>query len=159
MNKGIRIVIADDHPIFRSGLAQLLKTEEHINIVGEAANGEKALAIIRETLPDVVILDIDMPEKGGFEVAEELVAAQIPAEIIFLTMHKNETLFNCPQRQRDGRHHRGGQNGQGGRKFYQPDAFRLFAQTRFGRYKVNRNKFDRTADAQRKPDFIAHQRI
>jgi DNA-binding NarL/FixJ family response regulator len=94
MNKGIRIVIADDHPIFRSGLAQLLKTEEHINIVGEAANGEKALAIIRETLPDVVILDIDMPEKGGFEVAEELVAAQIPAEIIFLTMHKNETLFN-----------------------------------------------------------------
>lgn len=94
MSRQIRIVIADDHPIFRSGLAQLLKTDERIIIVGEAENGEKALTLIRETLPDVVILDIDMPEKGGFEAAGELKSARISAEIIFLTMHKNETLFN-----------------------------------------------------------------
>lgn len=95
MSKEIRIVIADDHPIFRSGLAQLLKTEEKIKVVGEASDGEKALTAIREALPDVAVLDIDMPEKGGFEVANELNSARIPVEIIFLTMHKNESLFNA----------------------------------------------------------------
>ena len=95
MSDRIRIVIADDHPIFRSGLAQLLKTEEKIKIVGEASDGEIALAAVRENLPDIVILDIDMPEKGGFEVAGELNSARIPVEIIFLTMHKNESLFNA----------------------------------------------------------------
>lgn len=95
MSEEIRIVIADDHPIFRSGLAQLLKTEEKIKMVGEASDGEKALTVIRENLPDVVILDIDMPEKGGFEVAGELNSERIAVEIIFLTMHKNESLFNA----------------------------------------------------------------
>lgn len=95
MSEEIRIVIADDHPIFRSGLAQLLKTEEKIKIVGEASDGEKALTAIREALPDVAVLDIDMPEKGGFEVAGELASARLPVEIIFLTMHKNESLFNA----------------------------------------------------------------
>lgn len=90
----IRIVIADDHPIFRSGLSQLLKSEAIIEIAGEAENGEKAEAVIRETLPDVVILDIDMPGKGGFEVAQDLIAEKVPVQIVFLTMHKNETLFN-----------------------------------------------------------------
>ena len=95
MNNQICIVIADDHPIFRSGLSQLLNLEENIEIVGEAENGEKALAMIRETLPEVAVLDIDMPEKGGFEVATELKSEKISTEIIFLTMHKNETLFNA----------------------------------------------------------------
>ena len=95
MSNQIRILIADDHPIFRSGLSQLLKLEANIEIVGEAENGKQALSMIRETLPDVAVLDIDMPEKGGFEVAKELSAEQISTEIIFLTMHKNETLFNA----------------------------------------------------------------
>lgn len=94
MSEQVRIVIADDHPIFRSGLAQLLRTESGIDIVGEAENGEKALAVIRENKPDVAILDIDMPGKGGFEVAQELIADELPIAIVFLTMHKNETLFN-----------------------------------------------------------------
>ncbi len=95
MNDKIQIIIADDHPIFRSGLAQLLSLEENIEIVGEAENGAKALAMIRESAPDVAVLDIDMPEKGGFEVAQELVSLKNPTQIIFLTMHKNETLFNA----------------------------------------------------------------
>lgn len=95
MNEQIRLVIADDHPIFRSGLAQLLRSEDKIEIVGEAENGAKALTVIRETLPDVVILDVDMPEKGGFEVASELKSVRSSTEIIFLTMHKNESLFNA----------------------------------------------------------------
>lgn len=95
MNSQIRIVIADDHPIFRSGLAQLFRTEERIEIVGEAENGEKALSVIKKTLPDIAVLDIDMPEKGGFEVASELKSERISPEVIFLTMHKNESLFNA----------------------------------------------------------------
>lgn len=95
MSDQIRIVIADDHPIFRSGLSQLLTLEEKLSVVGEAENGIKALSIIRESLPDVAVLDIDMPEKGGFEVAKELAAEKNATEIIFLTMHKNETLFNA----------------------------------------------------------------
>lgn len=94
MGHPIRIVLADDHPIFRSGLSQLLRSDESIAIAGEAENGEKALAVIRQTAPDIAILDIDMPEKGGFEVAQELIAERLPIRIVFLTMHKNETLFN-----------------------------------------------------------------
>lgn len=94
MSKPIRIVIADDHPIFRSGLSQLLKLEADIEILGEAENGGKALGLVRETSPEVAILDIDMPEKGGFEVAQELLGSGAQVEIVFLTMHKNETLLN-----------------------------------------------------------------
>ena len=95
MNKQISIVIADDHPIFRSGLTQLLASETNIKIVGDAQNGEQALQVIRETLPDVAILDIDMPGKDGFAVAQELFSNKKSPEIIFLTMHKNENLFNA----------------------------------------------------------------
>ena len=94
MSRPIRIVIADDHPIFRSGLAQLLASDALIEIAGEAENGEKALAIIRQTSPEVAILDIDMPERDGFAVAQELIAERATVKIVFLTMHKNETLFN-----------------------------------------------------------------
>jgi DNA-binding NarL/FixJ family response regulator len=94
MIRPIRIVIADDHPIFRSGLSQLLKSDPTVEIVGEADNGEKALAVIRQTKPDLAILDIDMPGKDGFEVAREVIAAKPSLKIVFLTMHKNETLFN-----------------------------------------------------------------
>lgn len=94
MSKTIRIAIADDHPIFRSGLSQLLSSDERVKVVGEAENGEKALALIRQTMPDVAILDIDMPEQDGFEVAQELIKGKVPVKIVFLTMHKNQTLFN-----------------------------------------------------------------
>jgi DNA-binding NarL/FixJ family response regulator len=95
MNEEIKIVIADDHPIFRNGLRQLLETAPNFKIVGEADNGEEALQKIKEGKPDVAILDIDMPEKDGFEVAQALFAKSSPAEIIFLTMHKNKKLFNA----------------------------------------------------------------
>jgi DNA-binding NarL/FixJ family response regulator len=95
MNDEIKIVIADDHPIFRNGLRQLLETMPNFKIVGEADNGEAALKLITEKKPDVAILDIDMPEKDGFEVAQSLFNKSIPVEIIFLTMHKNKKLFNA----------------------------------------------------------------
>ena len=95
MKNEIKIVIADDHPIFRSGLRQLLETATNFKVIGEADNGENALQMIISEKPDVAILDIDMPEKDGFEVAQSLFSKSIPVEVIFLTMHKNKKLFNA----------------------------------------------------------------
>jgi DNA-binding NarL/FixJ family response regulator len=95
MNDEIKIVIADDHPIFRNGLRQLLETAPNFKIIGEADNGEAALKLIIERKPDVAILDIDMPEKDGFEVASTLFSKSVPVQVIFLTMHKNKKLFNA----------------------------------------------------------------
>jgi DNA-binding NarL/FixJ family response regulator len=95
MTEEIKIVIADDHPIFRSGLRNLLETAPNFKVIGEADNGETALQLITSAKPDVAILDIDMPEKDGFEVANTLFNKSAPVEVIFLTMHKNKKLFNA----------------------------------------------------------------
>jgi DNA-binding NarL/FixJ family response regulator len=95
MTDEIKIVIADDHPIFRSGLRTLLESAPNFKVIGEADNGETALQLIASEKPDVAILDIDMPEKDGFEVANTLFNKSVPVEIIFLTMHKNKKLFNA----------------------------------------------------------------
>ena len=95
MTDEIKIIIADDHPIFRNGLRQLLETEAKFKIIGEADNGENALKLITAEKPDVAILDIDMPEKDGFEVARSLFSNSIPVKIIFLTMHRDKKLFNA----------------------------------------------------------------
>jgi DNA-binding NarL/FixJ family response regulator len=86
--------MADDHPIFRRGLAQILNEVPNLEVVGEADYGIAALAGIREKLPDVVILDIDMPELDGFEVANAIMAEKLPVRVIFLTMHDSEKLLN-----------------------------------------------------------------
>lgn len=89
-----RILIADDHPIVRNGLVQLLNSEPGLAVVAEAEDGEKALDRIRELQPAVAILDVDMPRKDGFSVARAVIDERLPVEVIFLTMHKNETLLN-----------------------------------------------------------------
>lgn len=88
-------MIADDHPIFRSGLSQLLKTVPDFDVPVEASEGEEALARLHEELPDVAILDLDMPGKDGFEVARAIVEQGWPVSVIILTMHRNESLFNA----------------------------------------------------------------
>ena len=91
MDKEIRIVIADDHPIFRNGLKQIIDFDKRIKIIGEADNGQKALELITELKPDVAILDIDMPKKTGLEVLKELKDSEV--KIIFLTMYAEEDIF------------------------------------------------------------------
>ena len=91
----IRVVIADDHPIFRKGLRQILEADRHLAIVGEAADGEQALELIRSVRPHVAVLDVDMPGKNGLAVAGEVRALGLDVAIIFLTMHKNERFFNA----------------------------------------------------------------
>jgi DNA-binding NarL/FixJ family response regulator len=90
----IRIVIADDHPIFARGLRQVLMGDPGLDVVAEARDGEAALECIQEHSPDVVILDVDMPKRDGFEVVRAMEERKLSAAVIFLTMHKNEALFN-----------------------------------------------------------------
>lgn len=94
MKKKISIIIADDHPIFRSGLRQIIGDEEDIEITGEAGDGEKALEMIIEKKPDIAILDFDMPKKNGFEILKELIKMKNPVKVIFLTMYKEENIFD-----------------------------------------------------------------
>ncbi|MBK8552122.1 MAG: response regulator transcription factor [Ignavibacteria bacterium] len=92
MSNEIKVVIADDHPIFRNGLKQILELDDRIKIIGEADNGAKALELILELKPDVAVLDIDMPKKTGLEVLKEL-KDSTEAKIIFLTMYAEEDIF------------------------------------------------------------------
>jgi DNA-binding NarL/FixJ family response regulator len=94
MDTPVRILIADDHPIFRGGLKAVLQTAPHLTVVGEAENGELALARIRETSPDVVLLDLDMPVKDGFAVIDAVHAEQLPVSLIVLTAHKSDSVLN-----------------------------------------------------------------
>ena len=92
MSNEVKVVIADDHPIFRNGLKQILELDDRIKIIGEADNGAKALELILELKPDVAVLDIDMPKKTGLEVLKEL-KDSTEAKIIFLTMYAEEDIF------------------------------------------------------------------
>jgi len=94
MTEPIKVFIADDHPIFRRGLAQILGEVPDIAVIGEADDGLAALAQIRANLPDIVISDIDMPALDGFEVARTLAAENLPVRVIFLSMHNSEALLN-----------------------------------------------------------------
>ena len=95
MKQEIRIVIADDHPLMRQGLRQVIEIEPNLKVVGEAGNGSEALAIIKELKPDAAILDVDMPHQDGFQVARSLLAQKNPAAIIFLTIHSEKQMFHA----------------------------------------------------------------
>ena len=94
MTTEIRIVIADDHPIFRQGLRQVIEKSSHLKVVAEAEDGSAALERIQEYKPEIAILDIDMPRKDGFAVARSIRELRLPVTVIFLTMHKDELHFN-----------------------------------------------------------------
>ncbi len=95
MKQEVRIIIADDHPIMRQGLRQIIEFESHLTIVGEARNGREALTMIQELQPNVAILDVDMPHLDGFQVARELLTENSPTVIVFLTMHSDEAMFHA----------------------------------------------------------------
>ena len=90
-----RILIADDHPIFRKGLRQVIEAEGGLTVVAEADDGAKALEQIRQLKPEIAVLDIHMPLMSGFDLAKTVREQGIEVEVIFLTMHKAEDLFNA----------------------------------------------------------------
>lgn len=79
-----RIVVVDDHPLFRKGLVALLTACDH-DVVGEAGNGLEALAVVAETRPDVVLMDVSMPELDGIRATERLVAEHPGVRVVVIT--------------------------------------------------------------------------
>jgi DNA-binding NarL/FixJ family response regulator len=84
-NNPIRILIADDHAIFRDGLRRLLATQEDFLVVAEASDGKEAIALATELKPDVLLLDLAMPRVPGMEVLRELARQELPLRTILLT--------------------------------------------------------------------------
>jgi DNA-binding NarL/FixJ family response regulator len=93
MNKKTKILLADDHSLIRNGLVQVLVSNSELEII-EAENGKQALSLIQSEKPEIAILDIEMPEISGFEVAEKVKYQGLAIDLIFLTMLNDETMFN-----------------------------------------------------------------
>ncbi len=81
----IRILIADDHPIFRDGLKRLLESEGEFKVVGEACDGVEAVQLARQLSPEVMLLDLAMPRRAGLEALRELVSQGLAVRVILLT--------------------------------------------------------------------------
>lgn len=95
MKNDVHILIVDDHPIFRKGLRQVIEAETGFKVVAEADDGATGLERIRQTHPDIAIVDIHMPNMSGFDLVRAMHEEELEAEVIFLTMHKAEDMFNA----------------------------------------------------------------
>jgi DNA-binding NarL/FixJ family response regulator len=89
----VRILIADDHEMVRRGLRQLLEQHEGWQICGEAADGREAVELAAKTLPNVVLLDLSMPEMNGLEATRQIKKALPNSEVLIFTMHDTEELI------------------------------------------------------------------
>ncbi|MPY86746.1 MAG: response regulator [Luteitalea sp.] len=95
MKPVIRIVIADDHPIFRQGLRQIIESDPMLEVVAEAEDGHVAITHIETLAPDVAILDVSMPGRDGLEVTRAVRDRRLSTAVICLTMHKDERFVNA----------------------------------------------------------------
>ena len=93
MSGKIRVVIADDHGLFREMLRLTLRREGSVKIVGEAANGRQTIDVISDLKPDIVLLDSTMPEMGGVEVLPVIREKNLKTKALMLTANKNETVI------------------------------------------------------------------
>lgn len=94
MNEPITVLIVDDHPMFRNGLRALLEAVDKVEVVGEASDGESAIALAVELLPDVVVMDVQMPGINGVEATRQIAIAAPTVRILVLTMFDDDdTVF------------------------------------------------------------------
>jgi len=93
MNK-VRILLADDHQIVRDGLRLLIDSQPNMMVVGEAANGKEALCKARELKPDVVVMDLSMPELNGLQATAQLKAMSPALKVVALTAHEDESYLS-----------------------------------------------------------------
>jgi len=94
METRVSVLIADDHPLFLSGVRRVLDGVPSLDVVAEVGDGEKALEAIEALRPDLAILDIRMPKLSGLRVARELRKRQLATDVILLTMFEDEETFN-----------------------------------------------------------------
>ena len=88
--KPIRVLVIDDHTLIRAGITALLQRMESIEVVGEAGDGCEAMTLIEELMPDVILLDLQMPGLNGFEVLKQTVARFPAIKVIILSVHDDE---------------------------------------------------------------------
>ena len=86
----IRVVIAEDHTLIREALVKMLHESKKIDVVGEASTGATAVTMTKRHKPDVLLLDVTMPEKDGLQALAELVQLHVPTKVLVLTMHEDE---------------------------------------------------------------------
>ena len=91
MPRPVRVLIADDHAIFRRGLKTVLGYEAHIELVGEAGDGEEVLRLAEETVPDVILMDVRMPKRSGIEATKVLRDSVPTARIVMLTVSDEDS--------------------------------------------------------------------
>ncbi len=91
-NQRVRVVVADDHPLFREGLVRALTSSGQIEVIGEAENGSAALELIQKEKPDVALLDYQMPGMDGAQVAAAVVRDELPTRVLLVSAHADSTL-------------------------------------------------------------------
>jgi DNA-binding NarL/FixJ family response regulator len=90
----VRVLIVDDHVLFREGLVSLLKTQPDITVAGEAGSVSESIGMARELEPDLILMDFGLPDGTGLEATQAILAEQPEAKIVFLTVHeKDDRLF------------------------------------------------------------------
>ena len=132
--KKLRVLLADDHKVVRDGLRLLIDGQRDMRVVGEAGNGKEALQQARDLKPDVVVMDLSMPELNGLQATERLQAERPEVKVVALTVHEDASYLLAVVQSRRGRlraqalgrgrsdpgHPRGG----GRRSALRPDAWR-----------------------------------
>ena len=93
MKTKIRIVLADDHPIVRSGLRNLIQSQSDLEVVGEASSGLEALKLIRESQPELAIIDLTMPGLNGIQLGRRLAEEMPPVRVLMLTLHEDRAFL------------------------------------------------------------------
>lgn len=91
-NQRVRVVVADDHPLFREGLVRALTSSGQVEVIGEAENGPAALELIQQHKPEVALLDYQMPGMDGAQVAAAVVRDELPTRVLLVSAHADAAL-------------------------------------------------------------------